>query len=119
MASLIFVVEDESSFIDVYDRLFEIMDAKTVDWAFSGEEAIEKFKKVQGRPDIVIMDQRLPKMNGIDTMIEIHKMDPIAKVIFVSADGRARKIAMERGALDFIQKPFTIDEFIRIIKSHL
>ena len=119
MTSLIFVIEDESAFIDVYDKLFEIMNAKTVDWAFSGEEAIEKFKKAGERPDLIIMDQRLPKMNGVDTMVEIHKMDPTVKVIFVSADGRIKKAAMDKGAVDFIQKPFSIDEFVRVIKAHI
>jgi len=119
MTSLIFVIEDENSFIDVYDRLFQILDAKTVDWAFSGEEAIEKFKKAGGRPDLIIMDQRLPKMNGVDTMVEIHRIDPTAKVIFVSADGSVKKKALDNGAVDFIQKPFSIDEFVSVIKAHI
>jgi DNA-binding response OmpR family regulator len=46
-------------------------------------------------------------------------MDPNAKVLFVSADGRARKMAIENGAVDFIQKPFSIAEFVRIVKEHL
>jgi len=64
------------------------------------------------------MDHRLPKMNGVECMIEIHRIDPDAKVLFVSADGGARKMAMENGAVDFIQKPFSIAEFVRIVKEH-
>lgn len=115
---MIFVVEDESMFIDVYDRLFEIVGAKTIDWAHSGEEAIEKLRRGKGKPDLIIMDHRLPRMNGITTMVEIHRMDPTAKVIFVSADGRIKQEAMEKGAVGFIQKPFSIDEFVRVIKEH-
>jgi len=110
----IFVVEDEKAFVDVYQKIFDIIDFEIADWAYSGEEAVSMFKKMKERPALIIMDHRLPKMNGVETMIEILRMDPTAKVLFVSADERARKLAMDNGALDFIQKPFALAQFISI-----
>ena len=114
-APRIFVVEDEKAFVDVYQKIFDIMDFEIAEWAYSGEEAVSKFKNMKERPALIIMDHRLPKMNGVETMIEILRIDPTSKVLFVSADERARKLAMDNGALDFIQKPFSLAQFISIV----
>lgn len=105
--------------MDVYSRLFDMIHLKILDWAFSGEEALEKFKTMKERPDIIIMDHRLPRMNGVETMIEILQMNPKAKVLFVSADEKARKLAMENGAADFILKPFSVAEFTEKLAKFL
>jgi DNA-binding response OmpR family regulator len=111
----IFVIEDEKAFVDVYQKIFDIIDFEIADWAYNGEEAIKKFRAMKERPALIIMDHRLTKMNGVEAMIEIHKMDSTVKVLFVSADERARKLAMDNGAVDFIQKPFSLAQFISII----
>ena len=111
----VFVVEDEKAFVDVYQKIFDIINFEIADWAYSGEEAVSIFKNMKERPALIIMDHRLPKMNGVETMIEILRMDPKTKVLFVSADERARKLAMDNGAVDFIQKPFALAQFISII----
>lgn len=111
----VFVVEDEHAFMDVYRRLFEMMHLELLDWAFSGEEALEKFRAMKIRPDLVIMDHRLFRMNGVETMIEILQLDPGAKILFVSANEKAKKLAMENGAADFILKPFSLAEFMEKI----
>jgi DNA-binding response OmpR family regulator len=111
----IFVVEDEKAFVAVYQKIFDIIDFEIADWAYSGEEAIQKFRNMKDCPDLVIMDHRLPGMNGVETMVEILQKDPTAKVLFVSADDRAKKLAMDNGALDFIQKPFSLAQFISIV----
>jgi two-component system chemotaxis response regulator CheY len=73
------------------------------------------FRKMKERPALIIMDHRLPKMNGVEAMIDILQVDPKAKVLFVSADERARRLAMDNGAVDFIQKPFSLAQFISTI----
>jgi DNA-binding response OmpR family regulator len=111
----IFVVEDEKAFVDVYQKIFDIIDFEIADWAYSGEDAVSMFRKMKERPALIIMDHRLPKMNGVETMIEILQIDPSTKILFVSADERSRKLAMDNGAVDFIQKPFSLAQFISII----
>jgi two-component system chemotaxis response regulator CheY len=111
----IFVVEDEKAFVDVYQKIFDIINFEIADWAYSGEEAVSMFRNMKERPALIIMDHRLPKMNGVETMIEILRIDPDAKLLFVSADERARKLAMDNGAIDFIQKPFSLAQFISTI----
>lgn len=70
---------------------------------------------MDARPDLVIMDYRLQGMNGVETMVEMLKIEPPTKVLFVSADEKAREMAMENGAVDFIQKLFSLQEFIAAV----
>lgn len=74
--------------------------------AEDGLQAIEMYKSFF--PDIVIMDNTMPKLNGIGTLKEIMKIDPKAKVIICSALGQQSLVieAIECGAKDFVMKPF-------------
>jgi DNA-binding response OmpR family regulator len=119
MAISIFVVEDEKAFVHVYDAIFRLAGFQLADWAFSGEEAVEKYRSRINNPDLVIMDHRLPGMNGVETMREFIKMDPSAKVLFVSADEKAKGMSLDNGAIAFILKPFSLADFINTINSNV
>ncbi|MCJ8009033.1 response regulator [Lederbergia wuyishanensis] len=74
--------------------------------AEDGLHAIEMYKSFF--PDIVIMDNTMPKLDGIGALKEIMKMDPNAKVIICTALGMESLVieAIECGAKDFVIKPF-------------
>lgn len=73
--------------------------------ACDGREAVEMYLDVN--PDLVTMDINMPKMNGIDALKEIKKLDTEAKIIMISDIGQHDKIieAIKSGATDFIIKP--------------
>ncbi|WFD09986.1 response regulator [Tepidibacter hydrothermalis] len=73
--------------------------------ACNGKEAVQKY--IQLQPDIVTMDITMPKMNGIEALKEIIKIDEDAKVVMISDIGQHDKIieAIKNGATDFIIKP--------------
>ena len=74
--------------------------------AVDGVEVIEKYKKL--KPDVVIMDITMPKMDGLNALKAIRQLDPNARVIVCSALGQQQLIieAIKLGAKDFIVKPF-------------
>ena len=117
MASSIFVVEDEHAFVEVYNEIFKVANFTLAEWAFSGEEAVEKYRSRTKDPDLIIMDHRLLGMNGVETMLQIIRMDPSAKILFVSADDKARKLSLDNGAVGFLLKPFSLAGFIRAIED--
>ena len=119
MAPRIFVVEDETAFVDVYQKIFDIINFEIADWAYTGEEAVEKYRARTKDPDLIIMDHRLPGMNGVETMLQIIRMDPTAKVLFVSADETARKLSLDNGAVGFLLKPFSLVGFITSVKENV
>ena len=80
--------------------------------AITGEQAVEFYKEKQ--PDLLILDINMPKMNGIDALTEIMKIDPKANVIMCSDQKYENMIvlALKRGAKDFVVKPFTSTDVI-------
>ena len=117
MAPSVFVVEDEKAFEDVYKKIFDIINFEIADWAFSGEEAVEKYRNRTKDPDLIIMDHRLPGINGVETMLQILQIDSSAKVLFVSADEKAKKLSLDNGAVGFLLKPFSLAGFIRAVQE--
>jgi len=71
----------------------------------SGEEALGIYR--QDAPDVVLMDITMPGKDGLETLIEICRLDPSARVIMLTALGQtaAANQAMRDGAKDFLVKP--------------
>lgn len=106
----IFVVEDDDLIRDIYREILDFMGYEVIGYATNGEEAIDMFKRFPVKPDLTIMDYRLPLKNGLDAMKEILQCDGSCKVIFASADNTIKDKAMESGAIGFIEKPFNFQK---------
>lgn len=90
---------------------------KIIGKAGNGSEAINIFKSLSNKPDIVLMDHRMPIKNGIDTTLELTRLNSHTKIIFISADNSVKKQALSIGAKSFIEKPFSIDQLNNVIKK--
>jgi CheY-like chemotaxis protein len=101
----VFVVDDEDYIRELYKDVFESA-GLTVFSASNGDEAVTIFKTLKNKPDIIIMDHRMPGKDGIQTTREILEMDPSVPIIFSSADMSVREQALEAGACSFWAKPF-------------
>jgi len=104
----VFVVDDEDFIRDLYRDVFE-SSGMTVFSAKSGEEAVRVFSTMKYKPDVVIMDHRMPGKDGIETTKEILRMDPSIPIIFSSADETIREDALAAGAVSFWAKPFSVN----------
>ena len=116
MGHRVFVVEDDQQIIELYREILTTYRYELVGYATDGKEAVKAFEAMDPRPDVVIMDQRIPLMNGIEVTKEIMRIDPGAKVLFVSADIKCRECALSSGAADFVLKPFGIKDFVTRLK---
>ncbi len=83
--------------------------------AESGDKGIEivKTQKV----DIIILDLKMPKKNGMDTLAEIRKYDKDVPVIILTGYGdmETAKKLMQYGIIEFVSKPFEISEMEEIV----
>lgn len=90
--------------------------------AFDGEEAFQIFCEEQ--PDLLLLDYRMPRLDGIDVLKEIKAHDPHAFVIFMTGEGSedVAVAAMKAGAEDYITKPISFPELVtltnKLIKEH-
>jgi len=80
--------------------------------AKSGEEALGFL--AENNADIIVLDVRMPGMDGIQTLREIKKKSPLIEVIMLTghASLEVAREGMELGAFDYLMKPIDIDELI-------
>ncbi len=118
MASIL-LVEDEFSLVRLYELVLTTFGHKILAVANNGEEAVQKYMELPIKPDIIIMDHRMPIKNGIDATEEILEINRDAKIIFASADKEAREKAEMMGVLSFKTKPFSNEKLLRNIEKAL
>ena len=92
---------------------------EVVGQAENGLVAINKFKEL--RPDVVTMDITMPEMDGIQSVKEIRKIDPQARIVMCSAMGQQHMVmeAIQAGARDFIVKPFDPTRVVQAVTKAL
>ena len=115
--ALIYVVEDDEGIQEVYEGAFE--DEYLVKIFSSGKEFFEAFEKV--RPNIVILDIMLPDMDGYTILTKIREMDERVPVIIVSAKSDEISFikGLNKGADDYMSKPFSVLELMARVKTNL
>ncbi len=91
----------------------------SVDIAYDGESALNKINKHSYA--VMVSDYELPDISGLTVLKEAHQIRPSLQTIMISAYGNesVRARAKELGAYAFLDKPFNIDELVRIIKKSL
>lgn len=114
----ILVVDDE---LGIRDMLSFELSAQNfqVATASNGKEAVDKVKNEKFH--LVISDVKMPLMDGLEMLDAIKKLDPDMEVIMSTGYGTIETavIAMKRGAYDFVQKPFNLDEILALIEKAL
>jgi len=113
----ILLVDDEAAIVDAMvkrlsERDFELLTA------YSGQETLDVLKK-DGDVDVVILDVKMPGMDGIETLKEIKSKHPLVEVIMLTAHATVEPAieGMKLGAFDYLMKPAEIDELVDKIKK--
>ncbi len=107
--SRILLIDDEKDFVEMLTlRLQEI--GEEVLQAYSGLECLEKLKETE--IDVVILDVKMPGMDGIETLQEIKKRYPLVEVIMLTGHGTIETAVqgMKQGAYDFLIKPADFED---------
>jgi DNA-binding NtrC family response regulator len=107
----ILIVDDEKEFTESMAERLTIRDYD-VSTAFSGEEALEKIKSYNF--DVVILDVKMPGIDGIDTLREIKSIKPLTEVIMLTGHATVETAikGMQLGALDYLMKPCDNEELV-------
>lgn len=119
MKTNLLIVDDEPDMLKLLQRSVSRSLECDVDIAGSGEQALEKVARKSY--DLVLLDIRMPGLDGMETLERMTAQDPWVTVVMMTAFG-AIEVAVEavkKGAYDFITKPFEHDEIIRLLKKAL
>lgn len=87
--------------------------------ALSGKEAIKKIRKT--RPQIVLLDIRMPQMDGVETLKRIRKIDKEIGIVMITAfkEEKTGRECLELGAYDYISKPMDLDYLQKVLMVKL
>jgi two-component system response regulator AtoC len=102
MASVL-IVDDEPQITQALGTFFERSGGHAVLVAHTAAEGIELFDRA--RPDLVLLDVRLPDMTGFDVLAKIHDANPVVIMITGFGDVQLAVQAMQNGAENFLTKP--------------
>ena len=110
----VLIVDDEQDIREGSERILIRM-GFNVSKAVNGEEALELFQKT--RPDIVLLDLKMPGMDGMEVLEKIRTIDDNTIVIVITGYATVETAiqAMKQGAYDFIPKPFEPDQLRLIV----
>ena len=108
----VLLVDDEAEFVETFSERL-ILRNVDIAKAFSGEEALQ-ILETKPNTEVVILDVKMPGMDGIATLVEIKKNLPLVEVIMLSghADVESAIDGMKQGAFDYLMKPCDIDQII-------
>jgi nitrogen regulation protein NR(I) len=114
----ILIIDDDDQLRKSFERLL-MEEGYSVESAPSGERGLDRV--TEKAPDLIILDIRLPGMNGLETFHAIHKIDPKLPVIIMTAFGTTETAieATKMGAFDYILKPFEIPDMLCVIEQAL
>jgi len=114
----ILIVDDQFGIRLLLQEVFKKDGYKTYT-AENGKQALEIAKK--NKPSLVLLDFKLPGMDGIEILKRLKEMDSEIKVIMMTAYGELDMIqeAIDLGAITYYSKPFDIDEVRNAVKKYV
>ena len=114
----ILMVEDNHSVCEMMAMFFK-KEKWTFEFAYDGEEAVEKFRENHDQWDLVLLDLNLPKKDGMQVAADIRQISPVVPIIMLTArDSESDQVlGLEMGADDYVTKPFSPLTLIARIKA--
>ena len=110
------LVDDEENFVNTLAERMKMRDVPSR-VVFSGEEALEAVK-VEA-PDVMVLDLRMPGIDGMDVLRKVRKAHPHVQVIILTGHGTDldEEEAKKLGAFHYHKKPIDIDELLSTVKK--
>jgi DNA-binding NarL/FixJ family response regulator len=90
-------------------------DLTVVGAAIDGQQGVEM--AVDLRPDVIVLDQQMPTLDGLDALPLIRQAVPDARVVMWCNDPMIRERALEAGAADFIVKGDPLEQLVMALRS--
>ena len=117
ISPFVMLVDDETAFVETMTKRLEKRNLRIIS-AYGGDEALETLKKNQNI-DVIILDVKMPGMDGIETLREIKKLSPLTEVVMLTAHATVESAieGMKQGAYDYLMKPCNIDQLMEKVEE--
>ena len=109
----ILIADDTDSVRFALRLVLEYLGHEVIGFATDGPDTLAKTHSM--RPDLIVMDVRMPIMDGLTCTSLLSKSDPDAKVVIVTGSRTTESEARDAGAHGFLEKPFDVNDLDRAI----
>jgi nitrogen regulation protein NR(I) len=118
MARLLLVDDDPALILDQIEHVFAPQGVE-ISVAGTGHEGLRQFDEL--RPDVVLLDVRLPDLSGLEVYHQIHGKDARTPVVFITATTTAETAieAVKQGAFDYLFKPVDLKQLTHVVGQAL
>jgi DNA-binding response OmpR family regulator len=112
----VLIVDDELDFVETIIKRLRARNIE-VSGVESGYLALEALDS--SSPDVIILDVKMPGMDGIETLREIKKKKPLTEVIMLTGHASVESgiQGMQLGAFDYLMKPIALDELLEKVRQ--
>lgn len=112
----VLVVDDEKEFLETIIKRLQKRNL-SVEGVESGEEALEKISA--GNFDVVLLDVKMPGMDGVATLREIKRLKPLTEVVMLTGHASVESgiEGMKLGAFDYLMKPMELEQLFEKLKD--
>ena len=113
----VMLVDDEVPFVETMTKRLEKRNLQIIS-AHDGQEALEKLNKNRN-VDVVILDVKMPGMDGIEVLREIKKTHPLIEVMMLTGHATVESAieGMKLGAYDYLMKPCELEQLMDKVES--
>jgi len=113
----VLLVDDETEFVNTLHERLRLRDLDS-EVAYDGEQALELFKQDE-IPDVVILDLKMPGIDGMEVLRRIRKVYSQVQVIMLTGHGtdKDEKEAKELGAFAYLKKPVDLNTLVQTMKA--
>jgi len=107
----VLLVDDEKEFVESLSERLELRNLEA-EIAYDGEQALAAVK--EGKPDFMVLDLRMPGIDGIEVLRRVKKTNPDVQVVILTGHGtdKEEKMAKKLGAFAYLQKPVDVDQLV-------
>jgi len=123
MAKTVMIIDDTRDTVGMVKKLLESEGFQTIT-AYNGKDGLDLLKKVEKKPDLILLDMFMPEMSGREVCERIRKDNDLKnlKVAFLTVAAfrdQGKKILDDLKVLDYITKPFDVDDLLKRIQKIL
>lgn len=113
----VMLVDDEVPFVETMVKRLNKREVAT-STAFSGQEAVQLLEKGLD-VEVVVLDVKMPGMDGIETLREIKRVNPLVEVIMLTGHATVETAieGMKLGAFDYLMKPCDMEQLLEKVKE--
>lgn len=119
MSQTVLIIEDDEASRMMYNEILSMENLNVIE-AEDGHSALNSLHGNE-KPDLILMDLTFPNMTPKEFVDGLKADSSTATIpyIFISGQGSIAEQAEELSALDYMKKPFDLDDFVKMVKKHL